>query len=129
VTVLRRELDSEGKVVSESQVGARRNSWSVETVEFLAQREKAADALRDPTMSREQVSKKHPELAGTLAQVYLAELAARGLGRPRDREIFVARVRNAFADEVARGEPLRAVKLKEPRGRRVPPERDPAPTR
>ena len=42
-----------------------------------------------------------------------AELAARQLRDPADREKFVSRVRSALADAVARGEPLPPVRLKE----------------
>jgi len=128
VTVVRRELDDKGTVLNETQVNARRNAWSIETAQFMAQRAKAADALRDPALSPKLVSQKHPELAGTLLQLKVAELAARRFGDPRDRERFVATVRSALADEVARGEPLRAVQLREARERRTPPERNP-PTR
>jgi hypothetical protein len=129
VTVVRRELDDKGTVLNETQVNARRNAWSIETAQFMDQRAKAADALRDPALSPKLVSQKHPELAGTLLQLKVAELAARRFGDPRDRERFVATVRSALADEVARGEPLRAVQLREARERRAPPERNAAPTR
>jgi hypothetical protein len=126
---LRREVDANGKILSENPVGARRNSWSVETAEFLEQRARAAEALRDDTLSPTRVAQKHPELAGTLLEIRAAQLAARSFSDPRDREIFVAKVRNALADAVARGEPLRPVRLREPPERRPSPERDQAPTR
>jgi len=61
--------------------------------------------------------------------VKAAELAARRFSDPRDRERFVSLVREALADEVARGEPLRPVRLKDPRAQRLAPERAQAPTR
>jgi hypothetical protein len=129
VTVMRRELDQKGKILSQTEVGTRRNSWSIERADFLAQRENAANALRDRALSPQRAVQKHPELAGTLLQVKAAELAARRFSDPRDRETFVTTVRNALADEVARGEPLRPVRLKQSRERRTEPERDHAPTR
>jgi hypothetical protein len=125
VVVTRPVFDNNGNVTGEKQVSTHRNSWSVERKDFIAQREKAATALRDRTMSPEQVSKKHPELVGAILELKIAELAARQRRDPRDREAFVARVRNGLADEVARGEPLPTVQMREARARRTPPERDP----
>ena len=50
---------------------------------------------------------------GTYLQVRAAELAARRLRDPEDRERFVSQVRSALADGVARGEPLPPVRLRE----------------
>ncbi|MEJ1961055.1 MAG: hypothetical protein WDO56_05700 [Gammaproteobacteria bacterium] len=125
VVVTRQVFDNDGKVVGEKQVSTHRNSWSVERKDFIAQREKAATALRDRTQSPDQISKKHPELVGAILELKIAELAARQRREPRDREAFVARVRNGLADEIARGEPLPTVQMRESRARRTPRERDP----
>jgi hypothetical protein len=45
--------------------------------------------------------------------MHAAQLAARQLRDPQDRERFVSQVRTALADAVARGEPLPPVRLKE----------------
>jgi hypothetical protein len=126
---VRRELDAKGNVLHEMQVNARRNSWSIEKTEFIEQRTRVADALRDTSRSPTRIAQEHPELVGTLLQVKAAQLAARRFSDPRDRETFVATVRNALADQVARGEPMRPVQLREARARRTSPERDATPTR
>lgn len=126
VVVTRQVFDNDGNVIGEKHVSTHRNSWSVERSDFIAQREKAASALRDPMMSPDRISKKHPELVGALLELKIAELAAQQRRDPRDREAFVARVRNGLADEIARGEPLPTVQMREPRTRRTPRERDPS---
>ena len=72
--------------------------------------------------------KSHPELVGTYLQVHAAELAAKRIRDPEDQKRFVQLVRSALADSVARGEPLPAVRLKEPAVTREPktPNRDQA---
>jgi hypothetical protein len=67
--------------------------------------------------------------------LHAAELAAKTLRNPEDQRRFVASVRTALADAVARGEPLSPVPLKEnaaqrrePRARAAP-DRDAAPAR
>jgi putative DNA primase/helicase len=125
VVVTRTLFDDDGNVIGEKRVSTHRNSWSVERTDFIARRENAANALRDSTLSPKQIVKKHPELAGALLEVKLAELAARQRPDPRDREAFVARVRNGLADEIARGEPLPTVQMREPPARRSPREREP----
>ena len=129
VTVMRRERDREGKVLSETEVDARRHTWSIERADFIAERQRAAEALRDRGRSPQRIVHDYPQLAGTLLQVKAAELAARRFSDSRDRERFVSLVREALADEVARGEPLRPVRLKDPRAHRPAPERAQAPTR
>lgn len=125
VVVTRQVFDNDGNVIDEKKVSTHRNSWSVERTDFIAQRKMAADALRDQTLSPARISKNHPELAGALFELHIAELAARQRHNPRDREAFVARVRNALADEVARGEPLPTVQMRESRARHIPRERAP----
>lgn len=132
VTVQRRDRDADGRVVAEREVGASRSRWVVEKREFFEARAAAAGVLRDPSVDRRQAVRQHPELSGTYLQLHAAQLTARRLRDPADREKFVALVRAALADSVARGDPLQPVRLREPAGRvpeRKPPEREPAPAR
>jgi hypothetical protein len=91
--------------------------------------------LRDSNVDRQQAVKQHPELLGTYLQLHAAELAAKTLRNPEDQRRFVASVRTALADAVARGEPLSPVPMKEQTAQRRDPrapatrERDVAPTR
>lgn len=138
VKVSRREYDGAGRVVGEKELGARRNAWVAEKRDFFRERAHASRVLRDPSVDRQAAVKQHPELLGTYLQLHAAELAAKTLRNPEDQRRFVASVRTALADSVARGEPLATVPLKEapanrrePRPRSAPatPERDAAPTR
>ncbi len=114
VKVRRPEHDAEGRIIGRTAVDAHRNGWIVEKREFFRERSQAARVLRDPSVDRQQAVKQHPELLGTYLQLHAAELAARTLPTPEDRQRFVASVRTALADAVARGEPLPPVPLKEP---------------
>ena len=132
VTVQRRDRDADGRVISEREVGASRNRWVVEKREFFEARAQAAQVLRDPNVDRRQAVRQHPELVGTYLQLHAAQLAARRIRDPEDREKFVALVRAALADSVARGEPLQPVRLRDRAGRapeKKPLEREPGPAR
>lgn len=132
VTVQRRDRDADGRVISEREVGASRNRWVVEKREFFEARAQAAQVLRDPNVDRRQAVRQHPELVGTYLQLHAAQLAARRIRDPQDREKFVALVRAALADSVARGEPLQPVRLRDRTGRepeKKPLEREPGPAR
>jgi len=138
VKVSRREFDAEGRMIGEKPLGARRNAWIVEKRDFFRERAQVSRVLRDPSVDRQTAVKEHPELLGTYLQLHAAELAAKTLRNPEDQRRFVASVRTALADAVARGEPLPTVPLKETlaqrrelRARNVPAaaERAAAPTR
>lgn len=133
VKIRRPEHDAEGRMIGTSTVEAHRNGWIVEKREFFRERSQAARVLRDASVDRQHAVKQHPELLGTYLQLHAAELAAKTLRNPEDRERFVASVRAALADSVARGEPLSPVPIKEPAmerssspvRRRSPPAREP----
>ena len=55
--------------------------------------------------------RERPQLAGTFVALRAAELAARSLRDPQRR--FVAKVRELLADDIQRGEPMTAVRLRE----------------
>jgi hypothetical protein len=125
-------------VIGEREIETHRNAWIVEKRDFFRERAQASRVLRDPSVDRHAAVKQHPELLGTYLQLHAAELAAKTLRDPEDQRRFVASVRTALADSVARGEPLATVPLKEttaqrrePRARSTPAasERDAAPTR
>jgi Large polyvalent protein-associated domain 7 len=113
VTVREIERDSEGKVVGQKPLGVHRNRWIVERQEFFEERTTAARTFRDPSVDPKQAARRHPELVGTYLQMHAAQIAARQLRDPQDRERFESLVRTALADAVARGEPLPPVRLKE----------------
>jgi hypothetical protein len=129
VTVRKQERDASGQV-ADREFETHRNRWILERRGFFDRRAQAAEVVRDASLTPREAAKKHPELVGTLLELKLAELAAKKLD-PKDRDRFVATVRSALADSVARGEPLPAMRLRERAPTRAPnaPERDPAPVR
>jgi hypothetical protein len=135
VKVFRPEHDAEGRMIGEKAHEAHRNAWIVEKRDFFRERAQAARVLRDASVDRQAAVKQHPELLGTYLQLHAAELAAKTLRSPDDQRRFVASVRTALADAVARGEPLSPVPLKETATQRREPrvpaarERDAAPAR
>ncbi len=114
VTV-QRQVPGAGGQSQERSVGTFRNRWALETTEFFDQREAAATTLRNPEIEPREAVKRHPELAGTYVNLRAAELAAQALRDGEDRRRFVARVREALASGIERGEPLQPVRLRERR--------------
>jgi putative DNA primase/helicase len=115
VTVKAFERDAEGRVLSEKNLNTLRNRWIIEKRGFFEARAAAARVLRDPQVEPRRAREQHPELAGSYLQLRGAEeVATRRIRDPEDQRKFVALVRNALADQVARGEPLPPVRLREP---------------
>ena len=124
VKVRAQEQDDLGQVI-ERDLETHRNRWILEKRAFFEGRADAARTVRDATVNPKQAVQKHPELVGTYLQVRAAELAAKQFRDPQDRELFVAKVRSALADSVARGEPLPPVRLRERAAERAPTSRPP----
>jgi hypothetical protein len=124
VKVKAHERDDLGKVI-ERDLETHRNRWILEKGAFFESRAEAARTVRDTTVDPKQAVLKHPELVGTYLQVHAAKLAAKQFRDPQDRELFVAKVRSALADSVARGEPLPPVRLRERAAERAPTSRPP----
>jgi hypothetical protein len=126
VTVRREKRGPDGEVLSDEPLETQRWRWRLERTDFFADRETLANVLRNPSISPQRAIRDRPELAGTYLQLRAAELAAGMFQDAQNRERFVAVVRGALADSVARGDPLETVRLRE---RRATPEaeRDPEP--
>jgi hypothetical protein len=113
VTILAKERDAEGRVVSQSEQHAHRQRWVVEKVQFFAERAKLAHRVRDEQADIRQTVKAHPELMSTFISLRGAQdLAERRIANPRDRERFLSLVREAMAGSIKSGEPLPLVRLK-----------------
>jgi Large polyvalent protein-associated domain 7 len=113
VTVVRAIRDEEGQIVEKREVQTHLNRWSVERTDFLAERAQVADLLRNPGIDARTGTAKRPELAGTYTELHAAKLIAQELfAHPADRERFITRVREAIADEIERGEPLSAPRVR-----------------
>ncbi len=113
VKVRSHERDAEGKILAEKDLNTHRNRWIVEKRAFFEARAEAARTLLDTAVDPKRAVKRHPELVGTYLQVHAAELAAKQFRDREDQQRFVAQVRSALADAVARGEPLPPVRLRE----------------
>jgi Large polyvalent protein-associated domain 7 len=82
-------------------------------VEFLGARKRAATILRDPKCEPAEGVRQYPELVGAYLRIRAAELVAiRLLDDPEVRRKFVQGVRDALADSVGRGEPIRQVRVR-----------------
>jgi hypothetical protein len=131
VTVKTPTRNADGQVTGEQNLNTHRNRWVIEKREFFEARAAAAQRVRDSSIPAKEAVRQHPELVGTYLQVHAAELAAKRFRDPEDRALFVAKVRAALAESVARGEPLPAVRLRERAKARTPDprEREPEPSR
>jgi hypothetical protein len=131
VTVKAPTRNVDGQVTGEQNLNTHRNRWVIEKREFFEARAAAAQRVRDSSVPAKEAVRQHPELVGTYLQVHAAELAAKRFRDPEDRALFVAKVRAALAESVARGEPLPPVRLRDRAKARTPDprEREPEPTR
>jgi putative DNA primase/helicase len=121
VTVTARRRDEDGNFVRKEEVAAYRNRWIVERQDFLKERAEVAKVVRDPTVDAENGTKQHPNLVGTYVELHAAKLVAADLyANEQDRSRFVARIRQALAEEIERGEPYSV-----PRVRTRSPQREP----
>ena len=121
VTIRRPRLDEDGRVQGEESVVAYRNRWLVEREDFLQSRAQLARTVRDPQSDPKQAARQRPELTGTFLELRAAELVAKeAYADLRDQARFVSRVREAIAAEIERGEPLSAVRVRQPERYREP---------
>ena len=110
--------DDMGRVISQREVTRHRNAWLVGKREYFERRALRAQALRDEGRAREEVAQRHPELAGAMATIRLAELfAGKHLSAEADRVRFMILVRDAMGRAIEHETPVPAPKLREPRTR------------
>jgi hypothetical protein len=84
-----------------------RSYWIVERRAYFAEREAAAQALRDPKVSPRDAIRNHPELIGAYFALDSArKVADARIAHPQSRERFIALVRESLAHATERGEPL-----------------------
>jgi hypothetical protein len=114
VVVRSREHDAQGRVVSEKPLDTHRNRWIVEKREFFHARAAAAETIGNDRVRASDGVRQHPELTGTYLYLKSAEeFAKQKIRDPLDQKRFVATVRQALAQSVARGDPLAPVRLRE----------------
>jgi hypothetical protein len=115
VTVTARRRVADGRIVTEEAHYAHRTLWIVEKVQFFAERARLARRLRDEQAEVRETVRAHPELKSCFLSVRAAqEFAARRIADPKDRERFLILMREAMAASIHRGEPLPAVRLRDP---------------
>lgn len=91
-----------------------RNRWIVEQRDFFASRARAARTFRDEKIEPREAVQRYPELAGSYLQLRAAELTAQRMRDAEDQRRFLAMIRGALAESIARGEPLAPVRLRAP---------------
>jgi hypothetical protein len=115
VTVTARQRAPDGRILSEETHLAHRTRWVVEKVQFFAERARLARRLRDEQLGVRETVRAHPELKSTFLSVRAAEeFATRRIVDPKDRERFLALMREAMAASIQKGEPLPTVRLRDP---------------
>jgi hypothetical protein len=115
VTVMARHRLADGRTVTEEAHFAHRTRWIVEKVQFFAERARLARRLRDEQADVRETVRAHPELKSSFLSVRAAQdFAARRIADPKDRERFLSLMREAMAASIHRGEPLPAVRLRDP---------------
>ena len=98
----------------QSEKTAHRNRWIAEKRDFFTSRAQAARTFRDAEIEPREAVRRYPELAGSYLQLRAAELTAQRMRDAEDQRRFLAMVRGALAESIARGEPLAPVRLREP---------------
>ena len=112
VTVTTRQRDAQGRLIEGTQP-FRRHRWVVEKVQFFAERAKLARRVREAHAEARSEIRKAPELISTFLSIRGAEqIAERRIADPKDRERFLALVREAMAKSIKDGEPLPAARLR-----------------
>jgi hypothetical protein len=107
MVVVMRERDAQGHVVVEKKLETPRGHRVVERRGFFDERAVAAQALRDPRVSRWEAVRNHPELVGAYRALDSAgKVAEARIANLERRQRFVALVREALAHAAERGEPL-----------------------
>lgn len=121
VTVMAKERDAEGRVVSQRERHAHRSLWVVEKVGFFAERARMARRVRDEQVDVREAIRAHPELRSAFLSVRAAEeFASQKIHNPADRVRFMELIRGAMAGSIQNGEPLPAVKLRTPSSSATP---------
>ena len=108
-----RSRNAEGQAV-ETQRLVKRNLWIVESAQFFAHRAQLARRVRDAHADARATTRDHPELVATYLSLRGAQaIAERRIADPRDRERFLALVREAMAKSIHKGDPLPDVRLRD----------------
>jgi hypothetical protein len=92
----------------------KRNLWMIESAQFFAERAQLARRVRDAHADARTTTKSHPELVSTFLSLRGAQaIAERRIADPKDRERFLALVREAMAKSIKAGKPLPDIRLRD----------------
>lgn len=107
MTVIMRERNFKGEVVTINRADTPRGHWVIERRDWFDERAAAAETLRDGRISRREAIRNHPELLGAYwALDSAAKVADARIRNPESRERFVQLVRETLAHAIERGEPI-----------------------
>ena len=113
VTVLAPKLDVQGRETGQAPLDTHRNQWIVERKDFLDERQRMAEVLRDTTLPAADAVRRHPELEGSYLQLQMGRaLAERQFRDKAQREQFVDHLRAHIAQRIENGQPLEPVMLR-----------------
>ena len=113
VTVIAPRLDPSGREVGRDELGVHRNTWILETKEFLDRRFRMADTFRNASISAAEAVKQFPELEGSYLQLQMARAGVeQRITSSEAREQFVDHLRAHLAKTIEYGQPLEPVHLK-----------------
>ena len=112
VTVLAPKLDEQGRETGQAPLDTHRNQWIVERKNFLDERQRMADVLRNTEMPAADGIRRHPELEGSYMQLQMGRALAEQQFRDKaQREQFVDHLRAHIAQRIEYGRPLDPVML------------------
>lgn len=107
MTVVMRERNPKGEVVTVNRADTPRGHWVIERRDWFDERAAAAETLRDGRISRREAIRNHPELLGAYWALDSAgKVADARIKNPESRQRFVQLVREALAHAIERGEPI-----------------------
>jgi hypothetical protein len=108
VTVRVPDRNEAGDLVGKKKIVTQRMGWTVEKVQYLEALNRKADIVRSGQMAASAVLTQHPDLAGVVVGLKLAEQFAQRLTpRPDDQARVVQAIRDHLANAVAQGERIR----------------------
>jgi putative DNA primase/helicase len=113
VTVLAPKLDAQGRETGQAPLDTHRNQWIVERKDFLDERQRMAEVLRNAETPAADAIRRHPELEGSYLQLQMGRALAEQQFRDKaQREQFVDHLRSHIAQRIEFGQPLDPVMLR-----------------
>ncbi|MBV6418384.1 MAG: hypothetical protein CMLOHMNK_03215 [Steroidobacteraceae bacterium] len=113
VTVLAAKRDAQGRETGQAPLDTHRNQWIVERKNFLDERQRMADVLRNTETPAADGIRRHPELEGSYMQLQMGRALAEQQFRDKaQREQFVDHLRAHIAQRIEFGQPLDPVMLR-----------------